>query len=618
MFPNLIRVARFIPIKMLVLCLLMAAPFSLPLQAQDGFAVQGIAFKGNKTFHPATLKLLMETKTVGWFSKLFGKRGSEYDDEVVSQDIEKIATFYQHEGFLYVKITPLLNEIDRSGKTVKLTVSIEEGRPIEVGRITTSLAPPCSLSDTVLQGILKQINGELLLRPQTRFRDSSIILDQLLLTREFSNAGYPYAEIRAELVVSKPDYTVDVTWHIESGPRCILGDLRLLGVSKVAAPVITRQMAFRREDLYQLRKIEQSQQQVYGLGIFQVATVTPNLSKDRDTIISVDVFVKDARRFTTKLGVGYGTEDHARVLSETRLLGFLGGARRLQFFIKHSYLDPYHVMVTLTQPGYPTPRATLAASPFVWRQREPAFTVNRVGGSLGVIHQFNRRLAGSITYSLEHVRVAQSALTLATDSSAILKLYNKSQIILGSSFDNSFPMFNPRRGFFNINTFTLGGLGFGSKTRYTKFLIDVRRYQPLSVLVLAARIKLGGIRTFGSESFVPVEERFYSGGSSSVRGWARFDLGPHAADLPIGGLSLFEGSAEFRYPIVGILSGVVFGDLGNVWTESYYYQLSDLHYAAGVGIRVATPIGPIRLDVARPVADIEKKVQVHFSVGQAF
>ena len=135
---------------------------------------------------------------------------------------------------------------------------------------------------------------------------------------------------------------------------------------------------------------------MYGLGAFQIATVTPNLSTDRDTITPVEVYVKDARRFTTRLGLGYGTEDKVRVSSDTRLLGFPGGARRLQLFFKHSYLDPYHVIITLMQPGYPTPRTTLATSPFIWRQREPSFTVNRVGANLGAIHQFSGNLGSSM------------------------------------------------------------------------------------------------------------------------------------------------------------------------------------------------------------------------------
>ncbi len=588
------------------------------LQAQEGFAVQKIAFKGNKTIPASILKLLTETKSVGAFSKLLGKRGPEYDDEVMAQDIERIKAFYQREGFLYVIVEPAQKEIDRQKKTVKLSVSIIEGEPIRVRQVTHSLTPSSSIPDSVFKRILKRTSREMVLRPETRFRDSSVILDQLMLTRLFSNVGYPYVDIKPELTVSKPDYAVDVVWRIESGPKCFFGDVRIMGISKVPAPVIARQIAFQQGDLFRLRSVEQTQQQVYGLGVFQVATATPAFAKDSGTVIPVETFVKDAKRFTTKLGVGYGTEDHIRVSSDTRLLGFLGGARRLQLYMKHSYLEPYHVVVTVTQPAFPTPRTTLTASPFVWRQREPAYTVNRAGGSLGAAHQFNPKLSGSITYSLEQVKVAKSVFTETADSTGFPDLYNKSQLILGSSFDNSGPLFNPRHGFFNTNTFALSGLGFGSKTRYMKLLIDLRKYQPLSALVLATRIKLGGIRTFGKESFVPVEERFYSGGSSSVRGWARSELGPHEAGLPIGGLSLFEASAELRYPIVGILSGVVFGDMGNVWTESFTYKPAELRYAAGAGIRITTPIGPIRLDVARPVADNDKKVQFHISVGQAF
>lgn len=601
-----------------VLCLSTGLFSPVSLQAQDGYAVQKISFEGNKSFSASILRLLMETKSAGTFSKLLGKKGPEYDGEVMAQDIERIKAFYQREGFLYVAVAPAQKEIDQQGKTVKLTVSITEGEPIRVRQVTHSLTSPGNIPDSVFIKILKRTSREMILCPETRFRDSSIILDQLKLTREFGNVGYPYVNITPELTVSKPDFAVDVIWRIESGPKCFFGDVRLTGVSKVPASVVARQIAFQQGNPFRLRLVEQTQQQVYGLGVFQVATATPTFAKDSGTVIPVEIFVKDAKRFTTKLGVGYGTEDRIRVLSETRLLGFLGGARRLQLYMKHSYLEPYHVAVTLIQPAFPTPRTTLTASPFVRRQREPAYTVNRAGGALGAAHQFGPSLNASITYSLEQVKVAKSVLTETADSSNFSDLYNKSQLILGSSFDNSAPLFNPRHGFFNANTIALSGFGFGSKTRYMKLLVDLRRYQPLSVLVLATRIKLGGIKTFGAESFVPVEERFYSGGSSSVRGWARFELGPREAGLPIGGLSLFEAGIELRYPIVGILSGVAFGDMGNVWTKSFTYKPEEFRYAAGAGIRISTPIGPIRLDFAWPVADDDKKMQFHISIGQAF
>jgi outer membrane protein insertion porin family len=81
---------------------------------------------------------------------------------------------------------------------------------------------------------------------------------------------------------------------------------------------------------------------------------------------------------------------------------------------------------------------------------------------------------------------------------------------------------------------------------------------------------------------------------------------------------LFEGNVELRYPIISIFSGVIFYDFANVWPPSYDYRFGDLRYAAGMGLRVRTPIGPVRADVARPVFDEETTIQFHISVGQAF
>jgi len=149
--------------------------------------------------------------------------------------------------------------------------------------------------------------------------------------------------------------------------------------------------------------------------------------------------------------------------------------------------------------------------------------------------------------------------------------------------------------------------------------MDLRHYQKAMGMVLATRAQLGGINSHDDDGFVPIEDRFFAGGSSSVRGWTRAMLGPKDDEgIPIGGKSLIELSAELRYPIVGILSGVVFTDAGNVWLDEFTYDIDDFHYATGLGMRIATPIGPIRVDVARPIFDDDHDIQLHINVGQAF
>jgi translocation and assembly module TamA len=119
---------------------------------------------------------------------------------------------------------------------------------------------------------------------------------------------------------------------------------------------------------------------------------------------------------------------------------------------------------------------------------------------------------------------------------------------------------------------------------------------------------------------VPKNRRLYSGGGGSVRGYARREIGPlDAQGDPIGGRSVAEASLEMRSKLYGDIGGVVFVDAGTVDTESVP-GFGEVQYAAGVGVRYHSPVGPIRLDVAFPLnpRDTDDAFQLYFSIGQAF
>jgi outer membrane protein assembly factor BamA len=160
---------------------------------------------------------------------------------------------------------------------------------------------------------------------------------------------------------------------------------------------------------------------------------------------------------------------------------------------------------------------------------------------------------------------------------------------------------------------------------------EARHYLPLgSRAVIANRIRLATIDAAGNvERNVPFHKRYFLGGSSSIRGWGRFEVGPTSGfGLPIGGHSMFDGSSEIRLPLWGRVGGVVFLDYGNVWSNSWDINVGDLRYAVGPGLRYLTPIGPMRVDFGyqlNPIEDLrangEPEVRhwrLHFSIGQAF
>jgi outer membrane protein insertion porin family len=130
---------------------------------------------------------------------------------------------------------------------------------------------------------------------------------------------------------------------------------------------------------------------------------------------------------------------------------------------------------------------------------------------------------------------------------------------------------------------------------------------------------IGGINSSDLSQFIPVEDRFYSGGSNSIRGWYLQELGPkRPSGSPLGGKSIMENNFEFRIPLFWKLGFVTFLDAGNVWIPSYSYHLNDLAYAAGGGLRVDTPIGPVRFDIGFPLWNKKTSPQFFISVGQAF
>jgi outer membrane protein insertion porin family len=310
--------------------------------------------------------------------------------------------------------------------------------------------------------------------------------------------------------------------------------------------------------------------------------------------------------------------------------------------------------VDFLQPWIFSTRNTLTASLYTERQSLPDIFVRRaVGAQVGLSRVVSPQtiLTGFYRPELSELTEADDVLFctgfLVCDPQDIEELEGAnwlSPVGLNLIRDRSDDLLNPRRGYRALLDIEHAAPWTASDFRYDRIVVEASRYTSLGGAVFATRIRGGWVGSGGfnglvgstvdTVGIVHPQKRFYTGGANSVRGFAQSRLGPRvlfseptgllssgdgggmcspvelqgltcrpdAGTLldpqPTGGTRLIEANAEVRFPIGGAFEGVVFGDVGQAWGATESIELSSMEFSPGVGVRIPSPVGPIRIDVA--------------------
>jgi translocation and assembly module TamA len=332
----------------------------------------------------------------------------------------------------------------------------------------------------------------------------------------------------------------------------------------------------------------------------------------------VVVSLAERKPHTLEVGASYGTNDGLGADVRWTRYGLLGRADTLSLLAKQSKLDS-RLEADLSLPHWRRPDQTLTTSVAIYRTDTDAYDATGVRVQADAQHHFSKTswltLGGSLDLSRTRELKPGTLTSLGRD---VLTLGTLADLALDHSDD---PL-NPTRGW-RISGRAEPTLLAGRGTQpYLKLQTQGSVYLPLDPkarTVVAARLKIGALLD-GGVSDIPAPQRFYAGGGGSVRGFAYQAVGPRLPDnTPQGGLSLFESSLELRRQITARWGVVAFVDAGAVG-ETAAPTFRDLGVGAGLGVRYDLSFGPIRLDVATPVAGRRggAPVQVYISLGQAF
>ncbi|HEX3701423.1 MAG TPA: autotransporter assembly complex family protein [Phenylobacterium sp.] len=516
------------------------------------------------------------------------------------------------EGYYAAVVEPQLGEGDSPAPAVRITPGVRFILAAPAIEWVGAAPDP----DTVAGAA-----GALALSPGAPGRAADVVAAEGRAVAAVQKRGY--ADVKAEpreVVVDHADRTVRPTYRLAAGPLSRLDGIKLTTNGRTRPSWLQHLGPWKPGDLYQPADVAQLERRLLDTGVYDTVTVglAPQSQTTPDGLRPVVVSLAERRRRTISLGASYGTNEGPGADVTLTNYDVLGRADTLSLFARASKLDS-RTGADLSLPHWLMADQTLSTELAAYKTTTDAYDATGFGGHADAQRHFTKTSYLTLGVSLDFSRTEElKPGTLTSLGRDIATLGTLAELALDRSND---PL-NPTRGW-RVSARAEPTLLAGKGTvPYLKVQTQGSIYWPLDAqaeTVVAARLHLGSILN-GTVGDIPAPQRFYAGGGGSVRGFAYQAVGPRLPDnTPQGGLSLGEASVELRHQLTQKWGLVGFVDAGLVGDRSLP-AVKDLGVGAGVGVRYNLGFGPIRLDVAAPVAGRRggAPFEIYVSIGQAF
>lgn len=416
----------------------------------------------------------------------------------------------------------------------------------------------------------------------------------------------------------------------------VVEDIIPAGNKKTRDKVITREFVQKKGKPFNKFLVRRSVERVYNLGFFDDVNVRmlPGNENPNNVIIEVDVL--EHKTGTITLGAGYSKSDGLVGIIEFGEENFRGTGDKFKVHWEIGGKDNYkNYQVSYLKPWIDSKGTSLGFSYF---NREDEYTDYNENGS--EVAEYNKKSRGfNISFGRQTGEYTRDYLTLESrkdeykwDDDSSGYRYDKNagpgdgwdngshnfandnyvknnfgrinSATWQKVYDSRDNIYEPTRGRRISYTAQWAGHGLGGDFDFYKFTAETRMYKKIGAKnVLAFRARAGFI-----QGDAPYSQLFTLGGADSLRGYE---------DDQFRGKKMYNATLEFRFPLVKKVTGVLFTDIGDAWDTpnvTWYDSKKSFNYGVGAGVRVTTPIGPVKLDYG--VGKDENKF--HFSFGTQF
>jgi translocation and assembly module TamA len=485
---------------------------------------------------------------------------------------------------------------DREGGCARVTLDVDSGPAVILQRADIRIS-----GDAANDPVFNQLVDNAQLAIGQRLQHDQYTALKKNLQQNLISRGYVQGKLtRHRLSVDTRKRQATMTLHVDSGPRYDFGAVTITG-SELRDKLINAYLGFNQGEPFNSKQLLETQQAFLGAGYFSAVRVQKGTPDDSTRTIPVSITLTDNNRWSLLAGVGASTDTGPRVRLgvENRRVNQAGHRFRAE------------TEVSQVQQGAGASYQIPLKDPQRERLDFHTSYVNEVTDS-----KDNERWTTGADYivELQNRWVTTTSLTYLRETYEIAEEVDQAELII--------PGFQLSRVKANDPIYPSFGWRLSSKIRFanrnlssTASFLQLTGNGKILFPLLGGRVLMRGDLGYTEVTDVrelPASIRFFAGGDSSVRGFAYESLGPRAANGEvIGGRHLATGSLEYDHPITEKWHLAVFTDGGNAFND---FDDFEIRRSAGFGIRWRSPLGPIRLDLARAV-DEHRDWRLHLSMG---
>lgn len=596
------------------------ARIKITVQEGKRITIRRIYVDGNLHFPDRAIRSLLKTKTKWLFNAGFFK------EEEFNDDLERIKDFYQKHGYLDAAVDYRIDTDPKGFLYIRLR--IEEGKSYTVGSITFRGNEKFSDKELLDQIKAAPVGGV--------FTYDGLGSDVASLQGFYFGKGYIYVQIQEASSLDTEAGTVAVSYAVTENDIVYVDRIDIRGNLKTKDKVIRRELRIKPGERFDGDKLKRTKERLYNLGFFEEVNydTEPGTRPDNRNLV---VDVKEAKTGSFSFGGGYSSIDQFVGFVEVEQKNFdwrnwktfTGGGQDLKLRAEMGSVRE-NFELSFTEPWWFDKPISFGFDLYKRTHDKDAdvgygYYEKRTGGDIRLGKEFTEFLKGGVIYRLEEVDISD----VSDSATADLKAEEGKNLISSMEFtltrDTTDNVFNPSRGLVLSGSYEIAGGPVGGDKKFNKVFGLASQYYPLfgrNVLQLQARA--GIVTPYGGQEKVPIYERFYAGGANTIRGYEERSVGPvdPVTSDPLGGEALAVFNIEYTVPLLDFVKGALFVDTGNVWSQAGDIGRGGFKTGVGFGVRIKTPIGPLKLDYGIPLnkqpGKESKEGRFHFSMSHGF